>query len=302
VARECKADRRAMGMLLDALAALGVIAKADGKYFVPDDHRELLLPGPQCVVPGILHRKNLWDSWSKLTEVVRTGAPAVTPYEEDQRPDEQVKEFIAAMAVSARYEAPKTAELLELGEAKNLLDIGGGPGAYVSAFCKAAEQLHCTVLDFPRVCGIAGQNIAEEPFAGRIGFVEGEARSVSDTVVLAASGGDGYDVVFTSNLIHSMDDDQTRELIGRMVGWTKPGGRTVVKDFLLSDDKTEPAQGVVFAINMLVNTPGGRSYSFSEVEGWLKEAALAKGITGQLERVKLPESNSGMVVFTRDED
>jgi hypothetical protein len=119
--------------------------------------------------------------------------------------------------------------------------------------------------------------------------------------VLAASGGDGYEVVFTSNLIHSMDEEQVRVLLARMLAWTRPCGRVVVKDFLLNDEKTEPAQGVVFAINMLVNTHGGRSYSFGEVEDWLTAAARDGGITGSMERVHLPESNSGMVVLSRED-
>ena len=284
-------DQRATRLLLDALVGLGILELADERYAIVPTLRAALQEGPQSILPMLRHRSDLWKAWSKLSEVVRTGVPALDPYERDERPDGQVQRFIAAMDVAARKSAPGTVAALDQTGATNLLDIGGGPGTYAAAFCKAWPQLRVVILDLPRVCEIARQNLAGTEHQDRVGFVAGEARTVEDEPVLAQSGGAGFDLVFGSNLIHSMDPDQVQVLLGRMASWTKPGGRVVVKDFFLDDPRTAPASAALFAINMLVNTPGGRSYTWSEVERWLAAAA-----PGSAERIELPGGTSGMVV------
>jgi len=50
---------------------------------------------------------------------------------------------------------------------------------------------------------------------------------------------------------------------------------------------------------MLVNTPGGNSYTWSECERWLTEAARRQGIgEPQLGRIMVPETDSTMVQLT----
>jgi hypothetical protein len=66
-----------------------------------------------------------------------------------------------------------------------------------------------------------------------------------------------------------------------------PGGRVVIQDFILEPDKTAPRFAALFALNMLVGTRGGASYSEPEYAAWLGEAgfheirhARLPGITG----------------------
>jgi hypothetical protein len=42
----------------------------------------------------------------------------------------------------------------------------------------------------------------------------------------------------------------------------------------MSPDRIEPASGALFAVNMLVNTDGGNSYTFGEIEGGLIKAGF----------------------------
>jgi len=43
----------------------------------------------------------------------------------------------------------------------------------------------------------------------------------------------------------------------------------------MNDERTEPAFGALFALNMLVNTPGGDTYTESEIEKWMTNAGLS---------------------------
>ncbi len=299
VAEACATDLRATERLLDALTAMEVLIKQDGDYAVAPELRAGLLPGEQCIVPSLLHRATLWRSWSRLTDVVRSGEPAVEPYEDDERPDEQVRSFIGAMAVGARMHAPAIVAALDLGKVRTVLDLGGGPGTFAAEFCRAKPELRAVILDLPRVCEIARANLLQTDFADRVSFVPGEVRTVDSEPVMAASGGGGFDLVFMSSLIHSMSPAQIAVVFERAIGWTAPGGRVVVRDFFLDESRTRPARAAIFAINMLVNTPGGNSYTWSECERWLTEAARRQGIgEPQLGRIMVPETDSTMVQLT----
>jgi hypothetical protein len=44
----------------------------------------------------------------------------------------------------------------------------------------------------------------------------------------------------------------------------------------MSPDRTHPRDGAVFAINMLVGTPGGGCYTFEEIEAGLSQAGFTR--------------------------
>lgn len=56
----------------------------------------------------------------------------------------------------------------------------------------------------------------------------------------------------------------------------EPGGRIVVRDHVLSPDRIKPGSGALFAVNMLVGTEGGNSYTEAEICDALTQA----GFTG----------------------
>ena len=62
-----------------------------------------------------------------------------------------------------------------------------------------------------------------------------------------------------------------------------PQGRLVISDFILDADKTSPRFGTLFALNMLVGTRAGASYSEPEYDEWMKAAGFASS-----KRVRMP--------------
>ncbi len=77
LAGELEADPRALAILLDALAALGLLEKAEGRYTVPAELRPLLAAGtPETVLPMVLHSMNVLRGWAQLAWVVKAGFPA----------------------------------------------------------------------------------------------------------------------------------------------------------------------------------------------------------------------------------
>ncbi|MHB8846370.1 MAG: methyltransferase family protein [Nitrospirota bacterium] len=76
LARELRTDPRATGILLDAVAALGLLRKTKGSYRLTVPAKQFLLPSSPWYQGDMLrHMDTLWKNWSGLDEVVRTGLP-----------------------------------------------------------------------------------------------------------------------------------------------------------------------------------------------------------------------------------
>jgi hypothetical protein len=53
-----------------------------------------------------------------------------------------------------------------------------------------------------------------------------------------------------------------------------PGATIAIAEFLVNADRTGPVNGLIFAVNMLVNTENGNTYSFEEIASWLSDAGF----------------------------
>jgi len=88
--------------------------------------------------------------------------------------------------------------------------------------------------------------------------------------------GRGFDLIFLSAIIHSNSPQGNRDLIRKGAAALNPSGQLVVQDFIVGEERTGPPFGVLFALNMLVGTEAGDTYTESEVRGWMAEAGLAR--------------------------
>jgi len=106
--------------------------------------------------------------------------------------------------------------------------------------------------------------------------------------------GNGYDLVFISAICHMLGPDENRAMLRKAHAALAPGGRVVIQDFLLNADKAGPKTGALFALNMLVGTRAGSSYSADEYAAWLAGSGF-----GDVHRVPLP-GPTGLVIGTRE--
>ena len=275
LAARLEADRRGMRILCDALAALGLLVKEGGAYRCsPAAAEYLLYTSPATKVPMLLHGAKLYERWAGLLDAVKTGVPV---------PDDRIDPrlwgdeggFARAMGAIGRESAVMAADALArlglLSGARALLDIGGGPGVYAVEMVRRSPTLRATVLDRPDTLEVAQVNVEEAGLADRVTLLPGDA--FQDDL------GGPYDLVFTSNFLHIFGPEANRRLIRRAAEVLAPGGHLAVKDFLLDPDRTTPQGAALFAVNMLVGTEAGNSYSVEEVHGWFREAGLAPGDT-----------------------
>ena len=155
VARKLSTNPRATEMLLNALAAMGLLAKEQMVFRnTPATARYFTGASKDNARAGVLHTAHLWHRWSTLTECVRIGTAVAQPVR-TERSDEWTEAFIAAMHGNARERAPLVVQAIGTRGVDRLLDVGGGSAAYSIAFAQASDKLRATVLDLPNVLSIA---------------------------------------------------------------------------------------------------------------------------------------------------
>jgi SAM-dependent methyltransferase len=258
VARRLTLDRRATEILLDALVTLGLVQKERGRYRNGDAASSHLVSGSAFYLGDIVgHYATLWDRWSRLDSVVKTGTPVSGPFDH--------RSFIMGMHNLAKFKASHVIGALDLSDVKRALDLGGGPGTYSIALAK--RGIGVTLFDMKETVAIARKVISSEKAGSRIGFLEGDFHT--DDI------GSGYDLILVSQILHSLSSRESISLLRKSHKALKRGGAIAIHEFLLSDDHTHPPQGALFSVNMLVNTTGGRSYAPSEISHMLVKAGFS---------------------------
>jgi (2Fe-2S) ferredoxin/predicted O-methyltransferase YrrM len=272
IASKIQGAVRATEMLLNALVSLELLEKRDGVYTnTPVAARFFVEGTADSARSAQMHTANLWKRWSTLTQAVQAGTTVAPKLDNGF-----VKPFIAAMDHNARGRARAVVQAVEVNGAKRMLDLGGGSGAYSIAFAKAAPDLQCEIVDVPEVLTLAHEYVRKAGLSDRISTRAGDMLSVP----LEAGN---YDLVLLAAICHMFSPEENQKLLERAYAALAPKGRLVISDFVLEADKTAPRFAALFALNMLVGTRAGSSYSEPEYDGWLKQAGFA-----EIKRVRMP--------------
>ncbi len=283
VAAKLNFDKDAAEVFLDAMVSLGLLEKEHDQYFNTGKGKEVFISGKErCLWDMIVLQDVMWNAWSKLEESIISGRPARKP-DMFQGEKEETRNFILAMNNTAIATAPKVSKVIDLSDCKTLIDIGGGSGAYSVFFCKANRELEAVILDLPGTLEVTKELISSLDISHRVKLMEGDFNKQIEGK---------YDAAFLSNIIHGEGERENIALIKRVYNALNSGGKIIIQDFMLDGNKTSPTFPALFSLNMLLFTENGRSYSFQEIENWLKEAGF-HDLTRM--NIKLPRSISVLV-------
>jgi len=268
VAAATGARLRGVVILLDALSALGFLVKKDGGYHSEPPVAALLsATAPDSILPMVLHMATVWQNWSQITDIVlgktMAGLETKGALAKDNR-----KAFIGAMHVAASKAAPKIVAAINPGQARRLLDVGGGSGSYTLAMLSAVPEMRATLFDLPPVIEMARDRVQAADMLDRVELVAGDF--YKDELP------PGHDLALLSAIIHQSSYEQNEALYAKIYRALNPGGRIVVRDHVMSADRTQPLEGALFAVNMLAGTEGGTTYTFDEIKEGLKAAGFTR--------------------------
>lgn len=257
LARKLKTDTRATEILLDSLAAIGLLTKTGGRY--TNGHiaeRYLVAGAPEYQGDILRHYSILWDNWSGLDEVMKSGMPAGKTRSLDS--------FILGMHNLASLKVDKVLRRIPLKGVRKALDLGGGPGTYAMALARTGIDV--TLMDFPETLKIARKVIDGAKLADSVHLLPGDFTE--------DPWGEGYDLILVSQILHAYDPPSCLSILRKGFAALNKGGVVAVHEFFLDDTRTAPLTGALFSVNMLVNTDGGRTYTNAEIGKMVKKAGF----------------------------
>lgn len=263
----CHTDPRGTEMLLDALASLGLLDKAGDRYsLTPFSRENLVKESPSYLGHIIMHHHHLMAGWSRLHEAVSSGIPVGRSL--SAADDASVREsFLMGMFNLASQLAPRIAGAIDLSGRHRLLDLGGGPGTYAVHFCLRNPELSAVIYDLPTTRSFASGVVQRYDLSPRVEFIPGDYHADQ----LPA----GFDVAWLSHVLHSDGPEKCALLLTKAVASLEEDGMLLVQEFILDDTKDGPQFPALFALNMLLVTEKGRSYSCAELTGMMAAAGLS---------------------------
>jgi ubiquinone/menaquinone biosynthesis C-methylase UbiE len=267
------ANPRGMRMLLDALAALELVHKADGRYELAPLAAEYLVRGNPNYIGAMLEKGDAISApWLHLTETIRTGVPP-NRVNEQKTAEEFFPPLVEALHVLGRESARRTAEFLGAGVSHTgmrVVDIACGSGVWGIAIAEADPRARVTAQDYPGILtGTTRKYLAHHGVDKQYDFLPGDLNQVD-------FGESRFDLALLGNIVHSEGERSSRALFRRLARALKPAGRIAIVDMVPNDERTGPPFAVLFALNMLVHTGAGDTYTLSEYRQWLNEAGFGR--------------------------
>jgi ubiquinone/menaquinone biosynthesis C-methylase UbiE len=269
IAKATKTNPRAARMVLDELVGEGLLKKSGVQYsLAPEAALYLVSDSPVSMTAMLGHGDGLMQGWRQLAEVMRTGKPVAAV--NDTATGEEffrvlVRGLFAASYASANLLLPRVP--LDTSAPLRVLDVAGGSAAWSLPFVQRYSRATGVVADLPGVLPVAREFAEKLGVADRYEYIPGDIRKTS-------FGTASFDLIILGHICHSEGAKWSKSLIKKCAAALKPGGWLVIPDMIPNDQRTGPVFPLLFAINMLINTSEGDTFTAAEYKEWTQAAGL----------------------------
>lgn len=265
------ASSRGLSAIMNALVGLEFLAKdAQGRYSLTAESAAFLVSTKPSFMGGMIRHgsEDLIPKWLHLTEIVKSGKPANSVNQEGAGA-EFFQNFVSDIFPTSYPSAQALAKELNFGEGGQpvrVLDLAAGSGVWGIALAQSSPRVRVTAVDWAVVLPVTRKTVEKFHLSDRFSFVEGD--------LLSADFGKDHNVATLGHILHSEGEERSRKLLAKVFQALAPGGTIAIAEFLVDDDRKGPLNGLFFAVNMLVNTDNGNTYSFNEIGSWLGAAGF----------------------------
>ncbi len=225
-------EAKGLRLLSDLLAASGVVVRSGDKialspaFRVALNYRDLLeakldfanlvLPDFHELFTELLSRPGEFMQRSRVFDLFRYDR-CMEPSAENT---EITKRWMRFTTCLTKYEAEACLAEHDFGGYRRMLDIGGNSGEFLLRICRAHPDISGTVFDLPLVCRIGREHVGGEPEAGRIRFVEGDARQVAFP--------EDHDLITFKSFLHDWPQADAKEFMVKASQALSPGGTLLI--------------------------------------------------------------------------
>jgi 3-hydroxy-5-methyl-1-naphthoate 3-O-methyltransferase len=272
LAAQSGASPRGLTAILNALVGLEFLVKRGDRYALAPESAAFLVSTKPAYHGGFFRHviRQILPQWLRLTEAVGSGRPNVAANRQKQG-QEFFAEFVEGLFPLSYKAAQVLGEHLGIPQATSpvsVLDIGAGSGVWGIALAHQSPHVTVRAVDWPAVLEVTNNLARRHGVGDRLRTVAGD--------LLEADFGAGHQVATIGHILHSEGRDRSRQLLRKTFAALAPGGTVAISEFMPDDDRTGPPAPLIFAVNMLLHTEAGDTFTFAEMAGWLREAGFAK--------------------------
>lgn len=269
IAAAIGAQARGVRFVLNALVGLDLLTKDPReRYALTAESAEYLVSGKPTFHGAffLLIAEPMFSEWSKLCDIVRNGRPAHRIDEEQSgtRFFQQFVEHIFPIHIAAARRLAEILGIARLTAPYSVLDLAAGSGVWSIAMAQASAHVTVTAVDWPGIIPITKKVTTREGVAPRYRFVPGDLH--------AANFGSGHAVATLGHILHSEGEARSRRLLAKTFDALSPGGTIAIAEILVDADRKGSLPALLFAVNMLVNSESGDTFSLEEITDWLRAA------------------------------
>lgn len=265
------ASQRGLRALLNLLLSMGLVSRdSEAKYALAPDAAAFLVRGKPGYFGGLTRHisKQLLPPWLQLNETVGTGKPATAVNQQAtgaQFFQEFVVDILPLSFAASQALAEDHAKHAGSG-ATRVLDLAAGSAVWSIPLAQKLPQATVTVVDWEGVLPAAKKTSAQFGVGDRYSYIAGDLAD--------ADFGTGHTIAVLGNILHSEGETRSRALLRKTFAALAPGGTIAIAEFLANEDHSGPMFATIFAVNMLLMTDDGDTFSAQEIFAWLREAGF----------------------------
>lgn len=272
LAQEAGVAARGVTAICNALVGLRLLAREGDCYALAPESAAFLVSHKPAYQGAFFRHVStqLIPKWLELDKVVRTGKPA-------ERVNSEKKgavffaEFVEAIFPLSYAAAQALGQHLRLAKTTkpvSVLDLASGSGVWGVALAEQSPHVRVSAVDWPPVLKVTQKIARRHGIHERLTLIPGD--------LLKVRFGQDHQVATLGHILHSEGRERSRKLLQKTFDALAPGGTIAIMEFLVNQDRQDPVVGLLFAVNMLVNTDEGDTFSFEEISDWLREAGFIK--------------------------
>jgi hypothetical protein len=271
VAEKTGTDARAVRILLNGLIAVDLVAReSDGRYRLTPESAAFLVSGKPAYFGHLMrhHVDQILPKFLQLPRIIKTGKPASAVNQEGPG-SEFFAQFVESIFPNSYPAAQALGEHLKVSSADRpirVLDLAAGSGVWGIALAQKWPRVLVTAVDWPGVLPVTRKMTERFGVADRFTYSPGDLRS--------ADFGKDQNIATLGHILHSEGVAASQALLRKTFAAMAAGGTIAIAEMLCDEGRSGPPHALIFAVNMLVNTDAGDTFTFGEISDWLREAGF----------------------------
>ena len=267
LAESLQLDPRMTALFMNACIGIGLCEKSEQGYANTTVSQVFLVSGsPAAMRNSMSFMDDLYSTWGRLEQSLRSGEPAKAAETYLGTDDEQTRHFVYSMHDRAMAIGRALPSVVDLSGRKRMLDVGGGPGTFSALLTQHYPGLKSEVLELEGVANVAEEILADTGAADRVTMLRGDYHT--------SDFGSGYDVVLMSGMFHRETAENCRRLIAKARDCLETGGILIVNDVFADEGGASPAFSTLFGITMMLTAPDGCVHADADVAAWMEQAGF----------------------------